>query len=37
MKAEIYLRTMAYWVDEIEVIKWDNKAFGEIPADFNRK
>lgn len=37
MKAEIYLRAMAYWIDEIEVIKWDNKAFGEIPADFNRK
>lgn len=37
MKAEIYLRAMAYWVDEIEVVKWDNKTFGEIPADFNRK
>lgn len=37
MKAEIYLRAMAYWIDEIEVVKWDNKAFGEIPADFNRK
>ncbi len=37
MKAEIYLRVMAYWIDEIKVIKWDNKAFGEIPADFNRK
>ena len=37
MKAEIYLRAMAYWIDEIKVVKWDNKAFGEIPADFNRK
>lgn len=37
MKAEIYLRAMAYWVDEIKVIKWDNGKFGEIPADFNRK
>ncbi|WP_455623127.1 ribonuclease H [Parabacteroides sp.] len=37
MKAEIYLRAMAYWIDEIEVVKWDNKSFGEIPADFNRK
>lgn len=37
MKAEIYLRAMAYWIDEIEIVKWDNKAFGEIPADFNRK
>lgn len=37
MKAEIYLRAMAYWVDEIEVIKWDNRQWGEIPADFGRK
>ena len=37
MKAEIYLRAIAYWVDEIEVIKWDNQKFGEIPADFGNK
>lgn len=37
MKAEIYLRAMAYWIDEIEVIKWDNRQWGEIPADFGRK
>lgn len=37
MKAEIYLRAMAYWVDEIKVVKWDNRQWGEIPADFNRK
>ena len=37
MKAEIYLRAMAYWVDEIKVVKWDNRQCGEIPADFNRK
>lgn len=37
MKAEIYLRAMAYWIDEIEVVKWDNAAWGEIPADFGRK
>lgn len=37
MKAEIYLRAIAHWIDEIEVVKWDNKEFGEIPADFNRK
>lgn len=37
MKAEIYLRAMAYWVDEIKIVKWDNRAWGEIPADFNRK
>lgn len=37
MKAEIYLRAMAYWVDEIEIIKWDNVRWGEIPADFGNK
>lgn len=37
MKAEIYLRAMAYWVDEIEIVKWDNRQWGEIPADFDRK
>lgn len=37
MKAEIYLRTIAYWIDEIEVVKWDNRLWGENPADFGRK
>jgi len=37
MKAEVYLRAMAYWVDEIKVVKWDNRQWGEIPADFQRK
>ena len=37
MKAEIYLRSMAYWIDDIEVVKWDNRQWGEIPADFGRK
>lgn len=37
MKAEIYLRAIAYWIDEIQVVKWDNKACGEIPADFGNK
>ena len=37
MKAEIYLRAIAYWIDEIQVVKWDNKAWGEIPADFGNK
>lgn len=37
MKAEIYLRAFAHWIDEIEIVKWDNKQWGEIPADFNRK
>ena len=37
MKAEIYLRAFAYWIDRIEVIKWDNRQWGEIPADFGNK
>lgn len=37
MKAEIYLRAIAYWVDEIEVIHWNNSKWGEIPADFGNK
>lgn len=37
MKAEIYLRAMSLWVDEIKCYKWDNKLYGEIPADFGRK
>lgn len=37
MKAEIYLRAFAYWIDGIEVIKWDNRQWGEIPADFGNK
>lgn len=37
MKAEVYLRVMAYFIDDIEIIKWDNKAYGEIPADFGNK
>ncbi len=35
--AEIYLKIAAYWVDKIEIIHWDNKAWGETPADFGRK
>lgn len=37
MKAEIYLRVFAHWIDRIAIIKWDNRQWGEIPADFNRK
>lgn len=37
MKAEIYLRAVAYWIDDIEIVKWDAKKFGEIPADFGNK
>ena len=37
MKAEIYLRAIAYWIDDIQIVKWNNQEWGEIPADFNRK
>lgn len=36
-KAEIFLKAFAADVDSIEVRHWDNKAWGETPADFNRK
>lgn len=36
-KAVVYLRTCAKYVDEVEIIKWDNKAWGETPADFGNK
>lgn len=37
MKAEIYLRAIAYWIEEIEVIHWNNREWGEISADFGNK
>lgn len=36
-KAELFLKVMAYDVDTIEVRHWDNRRWGETPADFNRK
>lgn len=36
-KALIYLRAAYTWVDEIKVVHWDNKQWGEIPADFGNK
>ena len=36
-KAEAYLRIAAFWVDKVEVIKWDNRLWGETPADFGNK
>jgi ribonuclease HI len=36
-KAEIFLKALAWDVDTIEVRHWDNKNWGETPADFNRK
>lgn len=36
-KAEIFLKLFAAWVDEIKVIHWNNKNWGETPADFGNK
>lgn len=36
-KAEIFLKVMAVDVDTIEVRHWDNKNWGETPADFGNK
>ena len=37
MKAEAFIRIMDEKIKDIKVIHWDNKAWGEIPADFGRK
>ena len=36
-KAEIFLKTLAWDVDTIEVRHWNNKEWGETPADFENK
>lgn len=36
-KAELFLRVMAADVDTIEVKHWDNRSWGETPADFGNK
>lgn len=36
-KAELFLRVLATDVDTIEVRHWDNRRWGETPADFDRK
>lgn len=36
-KAEMFLRALSADVDEIKVYHWDNKRWGETPADFGRK
>lgn len=36
-KAEAYLRIAAFWTGNVEIIKWDNKLWGETPADFGNK
>ena len=36
-KAEIFLKTLAWDVDTIEVRHWNNKEWGGTPADFGNK
>lgn len=36
-KAEVFLKALAYDVDTIEVKWWNNKEWGETPADFGNK
>lgn len=36
-KAEIFLLAMESQIESIRVEHWDNKKWGETPADFNRK
>lgn len=36
-KAEIFLKVFAVDIDNIEVRHWDNKGWGETPADFGNK
>ena len=36
-KAEISLKVFSVEVDDIKVLHWDNRKFGEIPADFHNK
>lgn len=36
-RAEMFLRALSADVDAIEIIHWDNKRWGETPADFGRK
>lgn len=36
-QAEIFLKAFAARIRDIEVKHWDNRAWGETPADFNEK
>lgn len=36
-KAELFLRVLSADVDSIKVQHWDNRRWGETPADFGRK
>ena len=37
LKAEVFLKAVFARIDDIEVVYWDNKRWGEIPADFGNK
>lgn len=36
-KAEVFLQAMSAHIDTIQVLHWDNRRWGEIPADFGNK
>lgn len=36
-KAEIFLKALSADVETIEILHWDNKRWGETPADFGNK
>lgn len=37
LKAEVFLKVMAVKIEDIRVVHWDNRLWGEIPADFRNK
>lgn len=37
IRAEMFLRALSSEVDKIQVKHWDNRLWGETPADFGRK
>lgn len=37
IKAEIFLKALASEIDSIQVLHWNNREWGETPADFDRK
>lgn len=36
-KAEVFLKAFAAEIETIEVLHWDNREWGEIPADYGEK
>lgn len=37
LKSEIFLKAYSYFIDQITICHWNNKTWGEIPADFGNK